>query len=89
MELRDRDIFEQLLTLIDNDQCKKALESWSKHRRQAPDSCENCAYVTVKQNVDCCMRTLSLYEHGSDAFERSLLNAARKLDQYQHLALHG
>ncbi len=93
MELRDRDILERLLTLIEKNECKLALKAWSDYRHQMPDHCEKCAYTTIKKNVDCCMclesklRTLSLYEHGCDTFERSLLNAARKLDQYQHLAL--
>ena len=95
MELRDRDILERLLTLIENNECELALKTWSEHRRMVANGCKDCAYTHVKQNIDCSMcleaklRTLSLYEHGSDKFEQSLMNCARKLDQYQHLALHG
>lgn len=94
MGLRNRDIIEQLLALIENDQCKLALKTWSDHRHTVTDSCDHCPYEAVEKNVDCSMcletklRTLSLYEHDCDDFERSLLSAARKLDQYQHQALH-
>ena len=90
MELRDREIVDQLLTLIENNECKQALKTWSDHRHQVADDCDQCPYTDVEQNVDCSMcletnlRTLSLYEHGCDKFEQSLLNAARILDQYQH-----
>lgn len=93
MELRDRNILEQLLALIEKDQCKLALKTWSDHRHAVADACDHCPYETVAKNVDCSMcletklRTLSLYEHGCDDFERSLLSAARKLDQYQNQAL--
>jgi len=84
----DAEILERLLILIDNGECKQALKTWSEYRHKVDQSCNHCPYKDIKQNDDCCMclegklRTLSLYEHGTGEFEKLLLNAARKLDEF-------
>lgn len=88
MYLCNKQVLEQLLTLIERGECRLALVTWSEHHHQVAQTCDHCPYKDNDKDDDCCMcleaklRTLSLYEHGCDAFEQSLLNAARKLDQY-------
>jgi len=89
-ETLDRDILEKLLTLIENNECKLAIKTWSDHRHQTASACNHCPYKPLEADVDCSvclerkLRIMSLSEHGSDKFEQSLLNAALKLDQYHH-----
>lgn len=86
----DKQVLEQLLTLIDNGECTLALKTWSEYRHKVDKTCSHCPYKDIPQDDDCCMclegklRTLSLYQHGEDDFERLLLSAARKLDEFQH-----
>lgn len=88
----DKQVLEKLLTLIDHNECKLALKTWSDYRHTVDQGCSHCPYKDIKQKTDCCMclesklRTLSLYEHGVDDFDLQLLNAARKLDQFNQKA---
>ena len=84
----DKQILEQLLTLIKRNECKLALKTWSDYRHQVTRTCDHCLYKSINEHDDCCMclesslRTLSLYQHGQDAYEKTLMDAARKLDQF-------
>lgn len=86
----NKQILEQLLTLIDGGECKLALKTWSEYHQKVSRTCSHCPYKELDLQDDCCMclesklRTLSLYEHGANDFENTLLNAARKLDQFSH-----
>jgi len=85
----DKQVLEQLLTLINRNECALALKTWSEYRHKVDQTCDHCPYKAMAKDDSCCMclegklRTLSLYQHGEDDFERLLLNAARKLDEFQ------
>ena len=84
----DNKTLERLLTLIERDDYKLALKTWAEHRNKTDKSCSRCPYKASGQAGNCCLclesklRTLSLYQHGASAFEKSLVDAARKLGQY-------
>lgn len=84
----DEQVLEKLLTLIEHDECQFALKTWSDYRHQVARTCDHCPHKEIDKDDDCCtcleskLRTLSLFVHGLDTFEKSLLGAAHKLDQY-------
>jgi len=86
----DKEVLEQLLVLINHDECELALKTWSEYRHKVDKTCDHCPYIATEPADDCCMclesklRMLSLYEHGQDVFEETLLNAARKFNAFHH-----
>lgn len=86
----NKEIIEQLLVLINHNECELALKTWSEYRHKVDNTCDHCPYMGAVQADNCSMclesklRMLSLYEHGQDAFEETLLNAARKLNDFHH-----
>lgn len=86
-----KDVLQRLLTLIEHNECRQAVKTWSNYRHNIAQACADCPYEDIDLKDDCCMclesklRTLSLYEHGKAPFEQELLNAVRKLDRFnQH-----
>jgi hypothetical protein len=86
----DQSILKQILKLIDSNAYAEALETWAEHRRETTESCTHCHYDDqgIEQQHDCCMclesklRMLSLYQHSSDTLSQSVIDAARKLKEY-------
>lgn len=86
----DQSLLKQILKLIDGNAYAAALETWAEHRRETTNSCINCHYdeLSIEQQHGCCMclesklRMLSLYQHSSDTLGQSVVDAARKLKEF-------
>ena len=81
----DKDIVLALLHLIRKNECQSALDAWFDHCQSKPEVYQNCLYAQKAQKPENCspcleskLRTLSLYQHDGDAFERSEARRAGK-----------